>query len=657
MALDENAVFQDRYKIIRQLIGYPFFSIYEAEDLTYKKKYFIVEYDRNSLSIFFLREVDLWGSEWGSISPPIQEQWKIEGRVYLAVQEFSAVSIVDLPKISASGLDEKEVFHLIPSLLLLFKSLNTLKVAFDDIQNLADRILYFPEGKMLIAPVFFTVLNKKNTNSRIEFLKKSVLRIPEQTHVKALGEILCYLLTRSFSDNGSLPIKAKRILSSEVFEFLQNCVLGKIDSFELFGNCVTLLEDIRGENQKKQALLAYQFGASSSISSEIDKKKSQTKKTDFTARETPSFPIRFRRRMRKIAAYLNTPQNVPSANIVLFFRSLSALLENGLPLITALEVLENQEENKKFKGIIFDLRKKLAEGKSFSRAMELHPEIFTKLHIGMSQAGEEGGQLAFTVRLIAEYEERNRNYWMKFRAALVYPAFILLGSFIVVLAMCYVVLPSFSKIFAGLHLTLPLPTRILMSFANHITLILFIILGLSAVIYGTLKQYMKTFIGKMYMDYVKYAVPVVGRCWKSVNLIHFFNVFLVLIKVGVPFLQALKFYCEMAVSPVMGQFIKDFSENLSSGDTIRIALSEANKEHNDFFPKIGLDLFSTIQETGSIQEVVSSLIQYYERELDFVMGKTLDLLEPLVVCLLGGAVGFILIAVFLPIYSVVMNMK
>jgi type IV pilus assembly protein PilC len=246
---------------------------------------------------------------------------------------------------------------------------------------------------------------------------------------------------------------------------------------------------------------------------------------------------------------------------------------------------------------------------------------------------------------------------MKFRAALVYPAFILLGSFIVVLAMCYVVLPSFSKIFAGLHLTLPLPTRILMSFANHITLILFIILGLSAVIYGTLKQYMKTFIGKMYMDYVKYAVPVVGRCWKSVNLIHFFNVFLVLIKVGVPFLQALKFYCEMAVSPVMGQFIKDFSENLSSGDTIRIALSEANKEHNDFFPKIGLDLFSTIQETGSIQEVVSSLIQYYERELDFVMGKTLDLLEPLVVCLLGGAVGFILIAVFLPIYSVVMNMK
>jgi type IV pilus assembly protein PilC len=668
MILTENMVFQERYKIIRQQAGYPFFAIYETLDLTYKKKYLLIEYDSNSISSSFRKEVGLWSSDWSSIFPPILDQWKIDGKVYFALNEMTGVPFFSLSEMGSSSFKEKEALNHVPALLRLFESLHSLNVHFKVVQDLAYRILYFPEGEMLLAPVFLTVLYKKN-NMRMDFLEKGVIKIPEKTYVKAAGEILCYFLTQSFSENGNLPVSLKKTLSSETFEFLKNCVSGGIESFELFDKCVSLLEKNQLGNQIE--LIQRQTEASSeslkptSIPPKYEKQREQTRpdeprevsKTKIRSSQTNPIFAKVSKISRQTAAYLKSTETIPNASLVLFFRSLATLLETGVPLITALEILQNQEENSRFKGIILDLRKKLGAGKSFSRSLELHPELFNKLHVGMVMAGEEGGQLAMTVRQIAEYEEKNRNYWLKFRSALVYPAFVLFGAFAAVIGMCYLVLPRFSSIFASLHVSLPLPTQLLMFFAHRITLFCGAILVLTVVLYVVMKQQTKTVIGKLYWDHFKYTVPVVSRCWRSVNIIHFLNVFLILVNVGVPVLQALKFYGEMAVSPLMGEFVEDFSKNLTTGATIREALSIANEDHNGFFPKMAVDLFSTIQETGAIQEMSSSLIRFYEKDLDFVMGRTLDLLEPLVVVILGGVVGFILIAVFLPIYSVVMNLK
>ncbi len=333
------------------------------------------------------------------------------------------------------------------------------------------------------------------------------------------------------------------------------------------------------------------------------------------------------------------------ADLLTFTTELSALLTAGLPLDRSLNILTEISENKEMKNVVQSILKSIREGSSFSDALQKHPKVFTKLYINMIRAGEAGGVLDVVLDKLNEFLESSKALKDHVLSVMIYPTILLLTGGASIIVLLTFVLPKFSVIFAELGGSLPLPTKILLSFSNTLKSFWWIVL--SAIIIGWImfKGYIKSDKGRYQWDAFK--LKLVGDVIKKLETARFCRTLGTLIKSGVPLLQALNNAKDVITNQVIAAAIDTVSAGAKEGKGIAGPLSGTN-----VFPPLALSMIKVGEETGQLDTMLMKVAYTYEKSLNVAIKKLVNLLEPAMILTMGMIIGFIVISMLLAIFSI-----
>ncbi|MCX7647528.1 MAG: type II secretion system F family protein [Elusimicrobiales bacterium] len=337
---------------------------------------------------------------------------------------------------------------------------------------------------------------------------------------------------------------------------------------------------------------------------------------------------------------------VSSKDIVIFSRQLSTLVSSGVPIIQSLSILESQAENKNFAQVIATIKKDIEGGLSISDAMAKHPKVFSELYVSMIRAGELGGILDTILDRLSSYLESAAALRDKVKSALMYP--MIVGGIAVVITVFLIifVIPIFKNIFQGFGAELPLITRIVIGASDFMKYnIIYILLALGGVFYGV-KRYIKTEKGRMKFDSIILKLPVFGIILKKVAIAKFSRTLGTLIKSGVPILQGLETVAKTSGNKVIEEIILGSMKSIREGGKI----SEPLKK-NDVFPSMVVQMIAVGEETGSLDNMLFKIADFYDQEVDSAVKGLTSMIEPLVMVFMGTVIGFIVIAMFIPMFQ------
>lgn len=337
---------------------------------------------------------------------------------------------------------------------------------------------------------------------------------------------------------------------------------------------------------------------------------------------------------------------VSSKDIVIFSRQLSTLVSSGVPIIQSLSILESQAENKNFAQVIATIKKDIEGGLSISDAMAKHPKVFSELYVSMIRAGELGGILDTILDRLSSYLESAAALRDKVKSALMYP--MIVGGIAVVITVFLIifVIPIFKNIFQGFGAELPLITRIVIGVSDFMKYnIIYILLVMGGGFYGV-KRYIKTEKGRMKFDSIILKLPVFGIILKKVAIAKFSRTLGTLIKSGVPILQGLETVAKTSGNKVIEEIILGSMKSIREGGKI----SEPLKK-NDVFPSMVVQMIAVGEETGSLDNMLFKIADFYDQEVDSAVKGLTSMIEPLVMVFMGTVIGFIVIAMFIPMFQ------
>ncbi len=333
--------------------------------------------------------------------------------------------------------------------------------------------------------------------------------------------------------------------------------------------------------------------------------------------------------------------------IALFTRQLATLLDAGLPLLRAVNIMEEQTENEEFKEVIRQISQDIQGGSSFSEALERHPDVFEELYINMVKAGEVGGVMEEVLDRLADFAESAQELRTKIKSATMYPAIMFVIANLVVVFLLIFVLPTFTSLFKEMGVELPLPTKIVITISNFLQNQWYVLLG--AIIGGWygIKWYYGTDQGEYNIDKLKLNVPIFGALFRKVATSRFARTLATLIRSGVPILQAIEIVQDTIGNRVVSETMDDVYESISEGDTI----SEPLHESGVFAPMV-THMISVGEETGNLDEMLSRIADTYEMQVNEMVEGLSSMLEPLLILFLGVMVGIIVTALFFPMFQI-----
>ena len=336
-----------------------------------------------------------------------------------------------------------------------------------------------------------------------------------------------------------------------------------------------------------------------------------------------------------------------------FTRQLATLVDAGLPLLRGLRVLEKQERNANLKKILGELSLSIEGGSTFSEGLAQHPKVFNRLFVNMVKAGELGGVLEVVLKRLAEFSEKAQKIKGKVKAALFYPiAVLIVATGIMILLMVFVV-PKFKEVFAGMNMTLPWFTTFVLGISeiikDHI-LETFGVLIVAVIIFLLIIN--KTKIGRLVWDKFKLKMPALGPVISKVAISRFTRTLGTLVSSGVPILQALTIVKETAGNVVISNAIVKVHESVKEGETITAPL-----EASGVFPPMVVSMVDVGEQTGAMPEMLLKIADNYDEEVDNAVSAMTSLLEPIMIVFLAVIVGSIVIAMFLPLISMISNMS
>ncbi len=336
-------------------------------------------------------------------------------------------------------------------------------------------------------------------------------------------------------------------------------------------------------------------------------------------------------------------------DVVVFTRQLSTLIEADMPLAEGLRTLAQQSEKPGLKKIIMDVAQSVEGGSSLSNALAAHPKIFTPFYIKLVQSGEVSGKLQGSLLYLADYLERSQSINSKIKGALVYPAFVVSAMIIVMLIMGIYVLPQLLAVFKDSGITdLPISTRILMAATDFLNDYLYYILVVVIAGGFFLARYLKTSSGKKWMDNLLVNMPGLGSIVRNLYLARIAESLSTLIKSGLPILDSLRISADLVGNENYRTIILNSEENVRSGGTI----SEILGQHKEMPP-----LFSSMvaigERTGKLDYMLEHISKFYKAESETAIGSITQLIEPVLVLLLGFGVAILVSSILLPIYSMV----
>ena len=337
---------------------------------------------------------------------------------------------------------------------------------------------------------------------------------------------------------------------------------------------------------------------------------------------------------------------VTNKDIVIFTRQFSTMIDAGLPLVQGLTILAEQSENPTFKTILKQITKDVEGGSTLAEAMKKHPKVFDALFVNLVAAGEVGGILDTILRRLATFIEKAEKLKSQVKGALTYPAVVVGIAIIVISVILVFVIPVFEDMFKSFGSALPVPTQLVVDMSRFLKgNIHWVILALGALVYG-LKRYRRTTSGKKQIDTLLLKLPVFGDLLKKSAVARFTRTLGTMIGSGVPILDALDIVARTAGNVVIEEIIYEVRSSIAEGQTIAEPLSE-----NDVFPGMVIQMISVGEATGALDSMLEKIADFYDDEVDAAVAALTSMLEPLLMLFLGGAIGGLVIAMYLPIFG------
>jgi len=341
-------------------------------------------------------------------------------------------------------------------------------------------------------------------------------------------------------------------------------------------------------------------------------------------------------------------RGVSAKSLAVFTRQFSVMIDAGLPLVQCLEILGTQEDDKNFSAVILATRGDVESGASLADAMKRHPKVFDPLFTNMIAAGEAGGILDTILKRLATYIEKNVKLKGQVKSAMIYPIAVVVIAAVVVGVILWKVIPTFANMFAGLGAELPLPTRIVIAASNGIVRFgPLIIVGIAAGLYG-LKQYYATPNGRRTIDAIVLKMPILGLLMRKIAVARFCRTLSTLLASGVSILEALDITARTAGNAIVEDAIQTTRKSIERGETIAQPLKDTA-----VFPPMVVQMIGVGEATGALDTMLGKIADFYEEEVDVAVAGLLTLMEPLMIAFLGGIVGGIVIAMYMPIFGLI----
>jgi type IV pilus assembly protein PilC len=348
---------------------------------------------------------------------------------------------------------------------------------------------------------------------------------------------------------------------------------------------------------------------------------------------------------------LNIPgvtNRVKLKDIAIFSRQFATMINSGLTLLRALSILVVQTESRYFSSVIDSLRADIQSGSSLSQAMARHPKQFTRLYVAMIRAGETGGNLDITLNELATTIEKQVELRGKIRSALAYPGMVLALVVCILTAMLVFIVPIFKKMYADLKGTLPLPTRMLVKISDIFAhSFIFVVLAVVAVVF-VYRRWVRTAPGRETRDRVLLRVPIFGGLVRKTAMTRFSSTLATLLSSGVPVLESLEITAETVGNVVVADGVRAISEGAKKGETMTRPL-----EDHPVFPPMVTQMMAVGEETGALDTLLRKIASFYEQEVERTVEALTSLLEPLLIVVLGGAVGSMVISLYLPMFDII----
>ncbi len=334
--------------------------------------------------------------------------------------------------------------------------------------------------------------------------------------------------------------------------------------------------------------------------------------------------------------------------VIAFTRQLYVLMKAGIPLLKALQIIYAQLPDGKFKENIELVIRDIQEGKSFSEALSFSPKFFSLFYVNMIKASEVSGNLVGILKELSEHLIQNRRISRQVQSAFMYPVFILIITIVILAALLMVVLPTFTRIFADLGGKLPAVTLFLICLSKFMMRWGWLFFVSLLVIVATIfLLYRKTAGGRRIFNIAIWRLPLFGRLIKTIEISRFCRILGTMLSSGVTLVKSLEVLYETTQSPLLRQALQDIKNKVEQGKTLSLAMEEG-----DIFALTLVKMIQVGEESGKIAELFLDAAEDYEEEISFLVSGLLTLLEPVLIVIMGAIVGFVVIALFFPIFTI-----
>jgi len=356
---------------------------------------------------------------------------------------------------------------------------------------------------------------------------------------------------------------------------------------------------------------------------------------------------------RFATAVMNYFEQVTLKDMVVFSRQFAAMVSAGVAMLRTLNIIVEQCKNKKMKETLDEVRHSVEAGLSLSDSMAKHPDVFDKLYVSMVRAGEAGGILAEVLKRLADFLESRQKLETKVRSAMVYPTVVLMVAVIVFWAMLTFILPIFQGLFKNIGGDLPAYTQFLVALSEYmrsIWMVIFVACCVTGMYF--LRRYYETEPGRMQIDGLMLRLPLFGDLIKKVAIARFSRTFGTLIRAGVPMLSALDVVKDTAGNAVISKGVEKIYNEVRQGGTLSKPMSKLS-----VFPPMVTQMVAVGEETGKLDDMLSKVADFYDMEVENAVEALTSMLEPIMVVGIGGIVGSIVIGMYLPIFTVINQLR
>jgi type IV pilus assembly protein PilC len=365
-------------------------------------------------------------------------------------------------------------------------------------------------------------------------------------------------------------------------------------------------------------------------------------------REQGFTPLDVKRQKRGIGQIEFGGKKVKLKQVAVFSRQFATMVNSGLPILRAISILAEQTDNKELARVLNEARLDVEQGASLSGALGKHDHVFNNLYVSMVKAGETGGSLDTTLLRLAEMIEREVQLRGKIKSAMTYPVAVVALVILIMSAMLLFVVPQFKGIYGQLGGTLPLPTRSLLFLSDAFKTYWYIVLGGAIVGRFFFRRYKKTEDGRAKVDALKLRAPVFGQLFHKTALSRFSSTLAMLMRSGVPILQALEIVSDTVNNKVLGRAIGDVQLSVRDGESIAKPLTKY-----PVFPPMVVQMIAVGEETGQVDTMLEKIAQFYDQEVEAAVDALTSLIEPILIAIIGGCVGAAVVALYMPMFNII----